>query len=65
MGKRKKTNTVVVHCSATQPRQDMTFDTIKRWHLMARAFIDMGYHWAIERAGSVKQAGSWMIGARP
>ncbi len=33
----------------------MTFETIKRWHLMARAFIDIGYHWLIERNGSVKQ----------
>ena len=55
MGKRKETNTVVVHCSATKPSQDVTFDTIKRWHLMERAFIDIGYHWVIERDGSVKQ----------
>ncbi len=49
MGKRKETNTVVVHCSATRPSQDVTFETIKRWHLMERAFIDIGYHWVIER----------------
>ncbi len=55
MGKRNETNTVVVHCSATQPRQDVSFDTIKRWHQMERAFIDIGYHWVIERGGSVKQ----------
>ncbi len=63
MGKRKETNTVVVHCSATKPSQDVTFDTIKRWHLMERAFIDIGYHWVIERDGSVKQGRAvWMIG---
>ncbi len=52
---RKETNTIVVHCSATKPNQDVTFDTIKRRHLMERAFIDIGYHWVIERDGSVKQ----------
>ena len=55
MGLRKETNTIVVHCSATKPDQDVTFDTIKRWHLMERAFLDIGYHWVIERDGSVKQ----------
>ncbi|MCL6270269.1 N-acetylmuramoyl-L-alanine amidase [Sansalvadorimonas sp. 2012CJ34-2] len=55
MGKRNETNTIVVHCSATKPDQSVTFDTIKRWHLMERAFMDIGYHWVIERDGSVKQ----------
>ena len=51
----KETNTIVVHCSATKPEQNVNFETIKRWHLMERAFIDIGYHWVIERDGSVKQ----------
>ena len=30
---------------------------------MERAFIDIGYHWVIERDGSVKQGRAvWMIG---
>ncbi|MTI15129.1 N-acetylmuramoyl-L-alanine amidase [Sansalvadorimonas verongulae] len=55
MGKRKETNTIVVHCSASKPEQLVDFDTIKRWHMMERAFIDIGYHWVIERDGTVKQ----------
>ena len=55
MGKRKETNTIVVHCSATRPEQQVTFETIKRWHRNERAFIDIGYHWVIERDGTVKQ----------
>ncbi len=55
MNTRKETNTIVVHCTATKPDQDVTFETIKRWHLMERAFIDIGYHWVIERDGSVIQ----------
>ena len=55
MGKRKETNTIVVHCSATKPSQKVNFHVIRRWHLMKRAFIDIGYHWVIERDGTVKQ----------
>ncbi|WP_448218414.1 N-acetylmuramoyl-L-alanine amidase [Endozoicomonas sp. 2B-B] len=55
MGKRKETNYIVVHCSDTRANQHVTFDDIKRWHTMERAFLDIGYHWVIERDGSVKQ----------
>ncbi len=55
MGKRTETNYIVIHCSATRANQNITFDDIKRWHRMERAFIDIGYHWVIERDGSVKQ----------
>ena len=55
MGKRKETNYIVVHCSATRANQNVSFDDIKRWHTVERAFLDIGYHWVIERDGSVKQ----------
>ncbi|WOG28735.1 N-acetylmuramoyl-L-alanine amidase [Endozoicomonas sp. 8E] len=55
MGKRKETNYIVVHCSDTRANQHVTFDDIKRWHTMERAFLDIGYHWVIERDGSAKQ----------
>ncbi|MCW7552986.1 N-acetylmuramoyl-L-alanine amidase [Endozoicomonas gorgoniicola] len=55
MGKRTETNYIVIHCSATRANQNVTFDDIKRWHTMERAFFDIGYHWVIERDGSVKQ----------
>ena len=58
MGKRKETNYIVVHCSATRANQNVTFDDIKRWHTMERAFLDIGYHWVIERDGTVKQGRS-------
>ena len=55
MGKRTETNYIVIHCSATRASQNVTFDDIKRWHTMERAFLDIGYHWVIERDGTVKQ----------
>lgn len=55
MGKRTETNYLIIHCSATRGNQNITFEDIKRWHTMERAFIDIGYHWVIERDGSVKQ----------
>ena len=55
MGKRNETNYLIIHCSATRANQNITFADIKRWHTMERAFFDIGYHWVIERDGTVKQ----------
>lgn len=51
-------DTIIVHCSATQP--DWMVDKplsakvteITRWH-KARKFYTIGYHWVIDRDGSV------------
>ncbi|MET4695021.1 N-acetylmuramoyl-L-alanine amidase [Endozoicomonas lisbonensis] len=62
MGKRTETNFIIIHCSATRPSQDVDFEDIKRWHMLERAFFDIGYHWVIERDGSLKQGrpiGDW------
>ncbi|WP_263080081.1 N-acetylmuramoyl-L-alanine amidase [Endozoicomonas sp. Mp262] len=55
MAKRKETHFIVLHCSATRADQKVSFEDIKRWHMLERAFMDIGYHWVIERDGSVKQ----------
>ena len=52
---RTATTVIVVHCSATRANQDIGFDDIKRWHMLERAFMDIGYHWVIERDGTLKQ----------
>ena len=43
---------VIIHCSATRPDQHVTAADIKQWHL-AKGWSDIGYHWVIERDGTV------------
>jgi peptidoglycan hydrolase-like protein with peptidoglycan-binding domain len=52
-------NEIVMHCSAT-PRSWMIgatfherFEEIRRWHMQERKWRDIGYHWVIDRDGSV------------
>ena len=52
--KRKKTNMVVVHCSATRDDMDIGVAEIDKWH-RGRGFYMIGYHDVIRRDGSVEQ----------
>lgn len=51
--KRKSTDWLVVHCSATRPSQDIGSKEIFGWH-RARGFIAIGYHYVIRRDGSLE-----------
>jgi N-acetyl-anhydromuramyl-L-alanine amidase AmpD len=50
---RKKTEFIVVHCSATKPDFDIGAAEIRGWHL-ARGWQDIGYHLVIRRNGAVE-----------
>lgn len=52
---RKETRYLIIHCAATRANQNVTFADIKRWHTQERGFIDIGYHWVIERDGKITQ----------
>ncbi|MDP5254330.1 N-acetylmuramoyl-L-alanine amidase [Vibrio sp. HB161653] len=43
---------ITVHCSATRADQWVSAADIRRWHL-ARGWRDIGYHWVIERSGTL------------
>lgn len=52
--KRKKTDAIVVHCSATKPTMDIGAAEIERWHRQ-RSFLAIGYHYVIRRDGTVEK----------
>ena len=49
----RKIDTIIIHCSATKEGQEITLDTIRKWHL-ARGFNDIGYHFIIHLDGTVE-----------
>ncbi len=48
----RKIDTLIVHTSATFPEQRVTVETIRQWHL-ARGFSDIGYHFVVDKDGTV------------
>ncbi len=47
-------DTVIIHCSATKPSQDIGVQEIRRWHIEENGFFDVGYHFVIRRDGSIE-----------
>ena len=48
---RRKTDYIVLHCSATRPSQDINAKEIDRWH-RARGWLKIGYNFVIKRDGT-------------
>lgn len=42
----RKINKLIIHCSATKEGDDVSVDTIRKWH-KKRGFRDIGYHYVI------------------
>jgi N-acetylmuramoyl-L-alanine amidase len=53
MAKRTRTDFIAIHCSATQPKQDIGAETIREWHL-ANGWRDIGYNYVIRRNGALE-----------
>ena len=49
----RKINKLIVHCSATPEGRDVKTETIKDWHVNGNHWKDTGYHYVIERDGSI------------
>ena len=43
---------IILHCSATREAQDISVETIRKWHLN-RGWSDIGYHYVIYLDGSI------------
>jgi len=55
---RKSTSKIIIHCTATRENQDITTDTIRRWHVVERGWSDIGYHYIIKLDGTVEKGRS-------
>lgn len=54
MAKRRTTNWIVLHCSATRGIQDIGAADIRKWH-KAKGWADIGYAFVIRRNGKVER----------
>ena len=49
----RQINKIIVHCSATREGQDVSVDTIRKWHVEGRGWSDIGYHFYIDINGKI------------
>lgn len=52
--KRKSTDFIVIHCSATQAKADIGAAEIDRWH-RGQGWQTIGYHYVIRRTGLIEE----------
>jgi len=62
--RRKATNFIVIHCSATKASDDIGVKEIRAMHINERKWTDIGYHYVIRRDGKVEMGRpTWAIGS--
>lgn len=49
----RKIDKIIVHCSATREGQNISVDTIRKWHVEGRGWTDIGYHFYIDLHGDI------------
>lgn len=45
---------LIIHCAATNPKQDIGVKEIRDWHVNGNKWSDIGYHYVIRRDGTVE-----------
>lgn len=48
-------NEIILHCTATFASQKVTISDIKRWHVAENGWEDVGYHFVVDKDGTVFQ----------
>ena len=51
---RKKTDWIVVHCTATRGKMDVGAADVRKWH-KAQGWSDIGYHYVLRRNGQIEK----------
>jgi len=54
MIEREKTDSIVIHCSATPADMDIGVDKIREWHVDENKWDDIGYHHVVRRDGTLE-----------
>ena len=49
----RKIDKIIWHCAATKEGDEITVDTIRKWHVDGRGWSDIGYHFVITLDGIV------------
>ena len=44
---------IIIHCWATREGQDISVDTIRKWHVEGRGWSDIGYHLYVDINGEI------------
>lgn len=50
----RKINSIIVHCSATQPKKSINAKTIRKYHVESNKWKDIGYHYVIKVDGTIE-----------
>lgn len=45
---------LIIHCSATNPKQDIGVEEVRDWHVKGNGWSDIGYHFFIRRDGTLE-----------
>jgi len=51
----RKINKIIIHCTATPEGKDVTINEVRRWHVEERGWRDVGYHFLIQRDGTIDE----------
>ena len=49
----RKIDKIILHCTATKEGKDYTVAQIRDWHVKGNGWSDIGYHFVIDRNGTV------------